>query len=111
MRAERRNREREVPIHGPGDSAGAALDPRAPDPSPSRIAAGRELEEIHDACVQELEDDQREVILLRDYAHGSWEFIAAQLGRPSAEAAMQLHARARAKLARKVEGRMRPSSG
>ncbi|MDP6764070.1 MAG: sigma-70 family RNA polymerase sigma factor, partial [Planctomycetota bacterium] len=64
-----------------------------------------ELAEIVDECLTELPEDHREVILLRDYAGGSWSFVAERLDRPSADAAMQLYRRARIALAERVRRR------
>lgn len=108
--AARRDKDREAPMElfGAGSSAGQGVrrELQASDPSPSAMAAEHELVGIHDACVHELEGDEREVILLRDYADGSWEFIREQLGRPTTDAVQQLHCRARTKLARLVSSRV-----
>lgn len=107
--AARRNREVEVsiePREGLSGDGSPAIEPASPDPGAATRASERELHELYDACVQELEDDQREVILLRDYANGSWEFIREQLGRPTTEAVMQLYSRARARLARRLGARL-----
>jgi RNA polymerase sigma-70 factor (ECF subfamily) len=106
--AARRDLDRERPLQADVSAPG---DPPASDPSPSEIAAAREQHEIYDACVRELEGDEREVILLRDYAGGTWEFVSAELGRPSADAALQLYCRARVKLARIVGQRLGATGG
>jgi hypothetical protein len=46
------------------------------------------------------------VILLREYAGGSWAFVAEELGRPSAGAARQLYLRARDELRERVRRRV-----
>ena len=68
-----------------------------------------EMEEVVDECLSTMTEEQREVILLVDYAQGSWEFVAAQIERPSTEAAQQFHRRARFALSAKVERRLRRS--
>lgn len=109
--AERRDRANEVPIEASSSHSApgtrARLEPEAPDSGPSALASQHELEEIYDACVQNLEGDQREVILLRDYAGGSWEFLREQLGRPTEEAVQQLYSRARSKLARALSTKIK----
>ena len=52
-----------------------------------------EVRDLLDQEVSRLPEDQRRVVLLRDYCGGSWEEIAAELGRESG-AARQLHQRA-----------------
>ncbi|MBJ76522.1 MAG: hypothetical protein CMJ98_05830 [Planctomycetes bacterium] len=74
--------------------------------SPGSRAERREMAELVDECLSELNEDQREVILLRDYAGGSWKFVAESLERPSPEAAMQLYQRARITLAAIVQRRI-----
>ena len=73
--------------------------------SPGSKVERREMAKIVDECLSELNEDQREVILLRDYAGGSWKLVAESLGRPSPEAAMQLYQRARIALAARVQRR------
>jgi RNA polymerase sigma factor (sigma-70 family) len=70
---------------------------RAPLP-PEQLEA-RELKELYDDCVQSLGADQREVILLREYANASWPEITALLGRPTEHATQELYGRAQIKLA------------
>lgn len=92
--AERRAKDREVPI----DQLSAGADPIdlvARAPRPLDIVSDTELGEIYDHCVEALDHDLREVILLREYSGGSWEFIARELGRPSAHATEELYRRAR----------------
>ena len=75
--------------------------------SPSDAAQRAELAAIHDGFVEELAPDQREVILLRDYAGGSWEFVGEHLGR-SPEAARELHRRATVRLATRMAPHLQP---
>lgn len=69
-------------------------------------ASRREMAELVDECLGELDEPHREVILLRDYAGGDWRTIAEQMGRPSAEACQELHRRARRQLQRRLLDRM-----
>ena len=74
--------------------------PEADGPTPSQDASREELERIYDACVEELEPEHREAILLRDYEGGSWEYVCERMGRPNVHATQELHRRARIRLAR-----------
>ena len=75
------------------------------DPRLMSQVANRELEEILDGCISELEPKHRDVILHRDYAGGSWEWVAEQLESPSPEAARKLYSRAMIELSKLVEER------
>ncbi|HJP01193.1 MAG TPA: RNA polymerase sigma factor [Planctomycetota bacterium] len=72
---------------------------------PGTKVSRKEMAQIVDECLSEVRIEHREVILLRDYAGGSWSFVAERLERPSADAAMQLYRRARVELASKVQRR------
>jgi len=95
--AARRDHRREQSLINPVDSSNSSSmhDPPSPDDSPSRVMARRESGEILDECLASLAEDQREVFLLRAYAGASWEVVAQELGRPSAEAARKFYERAR----------------
>jgi RNA polymerase sigma factor (sigma-70 family) len=80
-------------------------------PGPATMARQRELKEIYDACVAELADEPRELILQRDYFECSWEEIAATTGRPNAHATMEAYRRARIKLATIVARRLGDGTG
>jgi RNA polymerase sigma-70 factor (ECF subfamily) len=58
---------------------------------------------IVEACIEELSDEHRELIILRNYAGASWEAVAEELGRPSAAAARMMHARAMVELGKLVK--------
>ena len=100
-RAEKRDAARRRPLgrtgSADGDDGGAsdAWDVAASAATPLEQLDGREREELVDTCLRELRDEHREVILLRDFAGASWEYVAASLARPSTGAAQQLHRRAR----------------
>ncbi len=61
---------------------------------------------ISDA-ISRLPEQYRQVILLRDYCRGSWEFVANELGRDSSHAARQVHRRAWVQARRMVWPRLR----
>jgi len=84
---------------------------RDASPPADVLSARRELERVVDQAVSELPDDWREVLVLRTYVGGSWEEVAAALGKPSAEAARLLHRRARLKLARMLRERLPDTLG
>ena len=60
--------------------------------------ASQETQLLLDECLSKLSEDFREVILLRDYAQGPWEWIAEKLNRASEGAVRELHRRARLRL-------------
>lgn len=97
LQAHKRDRRREVALQalrGGGLEQSMSFDAPAEGPGPATQVGREELEDHLDACLGELREDLREVILLRNHAGGSWEWVAEQLGRPSADAARKLHARA-----------------
>lgn len=66
---------------------------------PSRRAQLSEVRELLDQVVAELPEDQRRVVLLRDYCGESWDRVAKELHRAQG-AARQLHQRAWIRLRR-----------
>jgi RNA polymerase sigma-70 factor (ECF subfamily) len=100
----KRDRAREVRIAEGGGEHGVV--PLSEGASPDELASQREIRAIVDDAVARLPDDDREVILLRSYYGGSWEFVARELGRPNAEATRQLHRRARIRLGRMLRSRL-----
>jgi DNA-directed RNA polymerase specialized sigma24 family protein len=64
-----------------------------------------ELREIVEECLSEMPGEYRELVLLRDYMAASWEQVAEETQRPSAEAARMMHSRALIELARLVRMR------
>lgn len=107
-RALKRDREREVPLAElvPSDATSAAAFEPARDTTQVSSKVGRR-EEIRtaDACLAQLREDYREVIVLRLLEGCSWKFIAEKLGCPSEDAAIKLFGRARATLASAVNRR------
>lgn len=106
---QKRDRTREVRISDGGrmdDESTRGVVPPSGSVPPDELAAQDEIRKIVDDAVAELPDDYREVIMLRTYYGGSWEFVAEQIGRPNADAARQLHRRARIRLSRIMQGRL-----
>lgn len=107
--AQKRDHRREVVLRRIRDgleSGALELEPTANDTAIVDRVARLEQEEILDECLAQLSQDYREAIVMRDFAGGSWEWIANELGRPSAEAARQLHSRARLALIRAARPRL-----
>lgn len=107
MSAAKRDRLREVPIDDGSERASSSGGPAADVLPPDEQAARNELSRLVDECVAALPDDYREVITLRTYCGGSWEWVTAQMGKESSEAVRQLHRRATIRLARVMQERMR----
>lgn len=74
------------------------FDPESKVPAPIEELSRLERQEILDECVAELSPEYREVILLRDFAGASWEYITEQMGRVTPRATAMLHARAKVAL-------------
>lgn len=97
QRAAKRDEDREIARVKTSESTftGSQVDPIR---SPDSIVSKKEDSEILDACLATLESEQRECILLRDFAGASWELVAEELDRPSPEAARKFYQRARTAL-------------
>ena len=102
--AKKRDRRREIrlPAATHNDSSVASAEIADSLDGPLQKAEDAELRALVDDCVAELSDDYRELILLRDYAGSSWEQVARETGRPSAEAARMMHTRAMLELTRRM---------
>lgn len=94
--AEKRDRGREVPLEA---SSSMELGYADSGPSPGSVAGDAELREIYDACVTQLPEEYREIILLKEFEDASWEEIRKATGAPTAHAAQQKFYRAQVKLA------------
>jgi RNA polymerase sigma-70 factor (ECF subfamily) len=106
---QKRDRSREVRLADGGrlnDDSTPGVVASTGEMPPDEQVAQDEIRKIVDDAVAELPDDYREVIMLRTYYGGSWEFVAQQIGRPNADAARQLHRRARIRLSRIMQGRL-----
>ena len=105
----KRDHKREVALRWIQDSMASGelqLEVANSDTSPLDRAARAEEEAILDACLHELSPDHLEVIVLRDFAGGSWEWIAKELHRSTEGAARELHHRAVIALGRKASPRL-----
>jgi hypothetical protein len=75
----------------------------SPDVAAARVSQRHEFERLVDAHVERLEPSEyREVLLLRDYFGGDWEFVRERLGLLSVDAVQELYRRAHASLQRRV---------
>jgi RNA polymerase sigma-70 factor (ECF subfamily) len=107
--AKKRNLDRTVPLEPATDDDsgdGPHSDPRDRAPTPAEEVADAEQAKIVEACVSELPEPYRELIVLRDYLGAGWADIAARTGRPSEDAARMMHSKARVELARIMRRRM-----
>lgn len=105
--AQKREAGREVPLHAPSDATFVGFDPIAGGLQPPDAVAVDEQTALVEQCLEQLPDEYRELIILRDYVGLSWDEIAQQTGRPSPDAARMKHATAvleLAKLVRKAGG-------
>jgi len=99
-----------VPLRGGDgcDSSAGGVDPAADETRPGERVERDEVTRILDEAVARLADDDREVVLRRDYEGADWDEIAEQLGRTPG-ATRKLHQRAWIRLRRiarpRLEGR------
>ena len=97
QRALKRDIGREVGFDPTQSVDGVAAQLSAPDASPEHRALLNEMRELLDDEVARLPEDQRRVVLLRDYCGEGWDRIAIELERGNG-AARELHQRAWIKL-------------
>jgi len=68
------------------------------DLSPSEIIERKNHVQRLLQCIENLSDDDRSLILLRDYCDASWQRVAEQTGRPTSDSARMAHGRAMSRL-------------
>lgn len=106
--AEKRDAARSVPLKATGSETGGLVLSAGADTRPDETAMLKEIRGLLDDEVARLPQDQRRVVLLRDYCGEDWDRIGAELERESG-ATRQLHQRAWIRLRRalrpKLEGR------
>jgi RNA polymerase sigma-70 factor (ECF subfamily) len=108
-RALKRDHRREVVltwIHDNITTGKLAIEPAISQAGVVDAAMQSEEEGILEECLHALPEQQREVILLRMFAGGSWEWIANELERPTPAAARELFNRARLALAQAMRHRI-----
>jgi RNA polymerase sigma-70 factor (ECF subfamily) len=95
--AKKRDHARVVPLAPASaltSSAGPALDHVDRSTLPLDRLLRREDQALVESCLERLEPEYKELIILRHYVGASWETVAEETGRPSAAAARMMHARA-----------------
>ena len=103
--AKKRDKRREVPLPtatGSTSQSGFRPEFAAETTPPLDGLAAQEQIDIVENCLQELPEEYRELILMRNYAGASWELVAEETGRPSGAAARMMHARAMIELGKLV---------
>ena len=106
--AQKRDRGRERPLSSPqAEGSEAELRFEADITAPEDRASRNELRTLVDGAIAELPDDYREVIILRDYEAGDWEWVTEHMsGDRSRHACQELHRRAWIRLGSLVRGRL-----
>ena len=74
-------------------------------PTPSGAARSEEERELVAACMAEMPERERELIVSRNYAGEDWQTVADRCGAPSPDAARMLYNRALVRLGGKLRGR------
>ncbi len=90
---EKRNAGVEIPIQEDNSSREMGPDLASPQQTPSQWAIKKERIDAIDSALARLPDEQRQVIILRNQQHLSFEEISGRIGR-TADAARKLWARA-----------------
>jgi RNA polymerase sigma-70 factor (ECF subfamily) len=106
--AKRRDVLREVPLEPAGgmmSSQRLDLEPPAAATVPLDRMIMEEEREVLAACLDELPEHYRQLILLRNFAGKTFEEIRQETGRPSEGAARMMHAKAMRELVKKVAAR------
>lgn len=106
--AKKRDHRKRVALPGAStvESAGRmGTEFAAKEPHPLEKLLESETSEQLEECLQDLTEEHRELIILRNYAGCSWEAVAEETGRPSASAARMMHARAMIELGKKMRER------
>src|SRR5262245_55062760 len=89
--AARRAAARERPPVVDGRSGPVTLALAASGQTPAENASREEQSEALEEALAALPEQDRELIVLRDYVGMTWEEVARRLGRPSADAARMAH--------------------
>ena len=107
MSAEKRRDDIDVPLEelgsGPGGQLGG-FDIASDATAPLDAVVDHEEQALLEAAMAALDEEHRELILLRDYMGHSWSEVAEHTGGSSADAARMRYATARARLTILVAG-------
>ncbi len=99
--AKKRTAKGEVPMQG-ADPEAPKIEPPSERTAPLDALIRSEGAELVEECLSALEERHRDLILLRDYAGFSWKDVAERTGRPTADAAREMHRVALVKLAGEI---------
>jgi len=102
--AARRAAARERPLVVDGRSGAITMDLAAITLTPAESAAHSEQAEALEEALAALPEQDRELIVLRDYVGMTWEEVAQRLGRPSAAAARMAHGKVLLELGAHLRG-------
>ena len=107
--AQKRDRRRDVHFEQIAEhlsqSNASAFHPQADDTPPPEACLRRAEVEVLLESLDALPDRYREIIVLRDQKGLAWEEVAECLGRPSADAARMMHAKAKIALRKEMKQR------
>jgi RNA polymerase sigma-70 factor (ECF subfamily) len=81
------------------------IEPPDPEPDPEAVAARLQMQRLIWSCLDVLTEDQREVLVLRDYQGLSYDEVAETVGIPRGTVMSRLH-RARRRLQTEVHLRL-----
>lgn len=98
--ARKRDHKKNRPLQPTGSDGSFEIVYPDDQTRPLQLLADVEQAHIVEDCIDQLSEDYRELIVLRNYAGASWESVAERTGRPSAAAARMMHARALVELGR-----------
>jgi RNA polymerase sigma-70 factor (ECF subfamily) len=104
--AQKRDMDRQAPLVRRQDGETIGIDVAATGMIPADALGEAEQQQMMEDCLHELAEDYRELIILRDYEGMGWSDIAEMTGRPSADAARMMHAKAMIELTVKVKGKV-----
>ena len=92
--AQKRDTAKEVPLKLADETGRIGVNPAASElPPPQKLSEQEQVSALEEA-IDDLPEQYRELIILRDYTGASWDDVAEATGRPSAAAARMMHAKA-----------------
>ncbi len=100
--AQKRDAAREIPLLVSDESGRIGLDPAASGVGPlDQLSQGEQSAQL-EKCIEQLEEQYRELIIMRNYAGASWDQVAEHCGRPSGAAARMMYSKALIELTKLV---------
>jgi len=106
--AKKRDRDMEVAMDAPQTGTGTSefrLEFGASVPGPDELAAADEEALLVELSMEQMSEEYRELLILRNYVGASWEHIAETVGSPSPDAARMMHARGMIELGKHLRER------